>query len=221
MFRIKVCGVTTEEDAAVVAAAGADALGLNFYPSSPRYVSRQVAESIAACLPKGVVKVGLFVNAPCEEVGATFDVLGLDLIQLHGDEPAEYLAELAGRPVVRAFRVAPGGLSEVAQYLHQCRRLGCLPRLCLMDSYQKGQYGGTGHRSEWADLRQYPFEAWNPPMVLAGGLTPENVAQAIQTARPHAVDTASGVESSPGRKDPMLVQRFVEAATRALDEVGW
>ena len=219
MFRVKVCGVTTEEDAAMVAAAGADALGLNFYSRSPRYVSRQKAASIVACLPEGIVKTGLFVNAPPEEVASTFDQLGLDLIQLHGDEPAEYLVELGGRPVVRAFRVAAGGLPQVAQYLRRCLRLGCLPRLCLMDSYQEGQYGGTGCRPQWEELRRYPLDGWNPPMVLAGGLTPRNVTQAVQAVQPHAVDTASGVESSPGRKDPVLVRGFVEAAKRALGAV--
>jgi phosphoribosylanthranilate isomerase len=219
MFRIKVCGITGAEDAAMSAAAGADALGLNFYAGSPRYVGSQLAEAIVSSLPSGVLKVGLFVNAPVERVCATFDQLGLDLIQLHGDEPPEYLAALEGRPVVRAFRVRCGELPEVANYLRRCRQMGCLPRLCLMDSYQTGRYGGTGSTAAWEELRRYPDEDWNPPMVLAGGLTAENVAEAVRVVQPHAVDVASGVESSPGRKDARLVARFVEAAKRALEKV--
>jgi len=219
MFQIKVCGITRAEDAAMAAAAGADALGLNFYPGSPRWVGLPLAEAIVSSLPSGVLKVGLFVNAPIEAACSTFDQLGLDLIQLHGDEPPEYLAELEGRPVVRAFRVPAGGLPAVANYLRQCRQLGCLPRLCLMDSCRDGSYGGTGMTAAWGDLSQYPIEDWNPPMVLAGGLTAENVAEAVRVVQPHAVDVASGVESSPGCKDAVLLARFVAAARRALKKV--
>ena len=219
MFQIKVCGITSAEDAAMAAAAGADALGLNFYPGSPRCVGLPLAEAIVSSLPSGVFKVGLFVNAPIEAACSTFDQLGLDLIQLHGDEPPEYLAALEGRPVVRAFRVPAGGLPEVANYLRQCRQLGCLPRLCLMDSCRAGSYGGTGMTAAWEDLRQYPLEDWHPPMVLAGGLTAENVAEAVRVVQPHAVDVASGVELSPGRKDAVLLARFVEAAKTALKKV--
>jgi phosphoribosylanthranilate isomerase len=219
VFRIKVCGITRAEDAAMAAAAGADALGLNFYPASLRYVSLPLAEAIVAAIPGGVLKVGLFVNAPIEAACSTFDQLGLDLIQLHGVEPPEYLAKLAGRPVVRAFRVPRGGLPAVAHYLHQCQKVGCVPRLCLMDSYQAGSYGGTGTTAAWDDLRQYPLEDWHPPMVLAGGLTAENVAEAVRTAQPHGVDVASGVESSLGRKDAVLLAKFMAAAKKALEEV--
>jgi phosphoribosylanthranilate isomerase len=216
MFRIKICGITCVEDARMVAAAGADAIGLNFFPMSPRYVSPERAQSIVDALPSGVLRVGLFVNAPSWEVNVTFDRLRLDLIQLHGDEPPEFVPELEGRPFIRAFRFTASDLERVAGYLEACRRLECLPRLCLMDSFKKDQYGGTGQVADWSGLGQYPLEDWHPPMVLAGGLTPENVGQAIQAVRPQAVDTASGVESSPGHKDPERVRRFVQAAQAAF-----
>jgi phosphoribosylanthranilate isomerase len=216
MFRIKICGVTRVDDALMVAEAGADAVGLNFYPASRRYLPRQAAEAIVAALPSHVTKVGLFVNAPAAEVAEICDRLHLDIIQLHGDEPPEYLAQLPGRPVMKAFRLGPEGLEPVAAYLHQCREAGCVPALCLVDSFKPGHYGGTGQVADWTKLETYPFNEWHPPLVLAGGLTPENVGRAIEQAGPLAVDTSSGVESSPGQKDPVLVQRFVAAAKAAF-----
>ena len=216
MFRIKICGVTRVEDALMAAEAGADAVGLNFYPGSRRYLPPETVEAVVAALPVDVSKVGLFVNSPAAEVAEIFDRLHLDLIQLHGDEPPEYLAQLAGRPVMKAFRLGPKGLEPVAAYLQQCREAGCVPALCLVDSFMPGHYGGTGQVADWAKLETYPLDEWHPPLVLAGGLTPENVGHAIEQARPHAVDTSSGVESSPGNKDPVLVHRFVAAAKAAF-----
>ena len=216
MFTIKICGVTSVKDALMAAAAGADAVGLNFYPRSPRRVTLESARHIAEAVAWRAVKVGVFVNAPSREVCETFDTLHLELIQLHGDEPPEFLAELGGRPVMRAFRVGPSGLDPVAEYLHQCRRLGCLPRLTLIDACQGGQYGGTGVVADWRVAEQYTALPDPPPLVLAGGLTPQNVAQAIETVRPSAVDSASGVEGSPGRKNDALVLRFVKEAKAAF-----
>lgn len=217
MFRIKICGITCPEDAAAVAAAGADAVGLNFYAKSPRYVEPASARAIVDAVPAGVVKVGLFVNAPVEGVCRIVDRLGLDLVQLHGDEPPEYLAALGDRPVMRAFRLGPGGLGEIGEYLRRCEAAGCLPRLVLVDAFRPGKYGGTGETAEWWALADYRSSISSPPVVLAGGLTPENVREAIRTVRPAAVDTASGVESSPGRKDPARVAAFVRAAEEAFD----
>ena len=214
MFRVKICGITNVEDARVVAAAGADAVGLNFYPKSPRYVGLDKARQILDALPEGLVKAGLFVNAAAEEVCRTFDLLALDLIQLHGDEPPEFLSELGGRAVMRAFRLEESGVDRMCQYLDDCRKLGCVPRLVLVDACVEGSYGGTGQVADWELLKRYPFGATPAPLVLAGGLTPENVAEAIRIVRPAAVDTASGVESRPGRKDPRAVEAFVRAARR-------
>jgi phosphoribosylanthranilate isomerase len=219
MFRIKICGMTTVEDALAAARAGADAVGLNFYAKSPRYIDPPTARQVVDTLPGGVVKVGLFVNAPQQQVCETCDQLGLDLVQLHGDEPPEYLAALGGRAVMRAFRLGPAGLTPVLAYLEQCRRLHCLPQLTLIDSYVPGQYGGTGEPADLDRLKNYPAETWNPPLVLAGGLTPLNVAAAIAAVRPAAVDVASGVEAAPGRKDPAAVEAFIQAARAAFAEV--
>lgn len=224
MFRVKICGITSVEDAGVVAEAGADAVGLNFYARSKRYVPIPRARAILDSLPAGVVKVGLFVNAEAREVCETFDRLGLDLIQLHGDEPPSFLARLGGRPVVRAFRLAPSeGLDAVGRYLAECREMECTPRMTLVDAYVEGAYGGTGQTADWQSLatyRQVGSEEPVPPLVLAGGLTPDNVAEAIATVRPAAVDTASGVESAPGHKDRALVERFVERARHAFENLG-
>jgi phosphoribosylanthranilate isomerase len=214
MFRIKICGITTVDDARVAASAGADAVGLNFYPKSPRWIDADQARRIVEALPDGVAKVGLFVNPPEADVCRTFDDLRLDLVQLHGDKPPEFLARLGDRPVVRAFRLGEAGLAPVVEYLDRCRRLDCLPRMVLLDSLVKGAYGGTGKVTDWTAAARYPVGDWHPPLVLAGGLTPDNVAEAIRAVRPAAVDTASGVESSPGRKAEAAVRQFVR---RALD----
>jgi phosphoribosylanthranilate isomerase len=216
MFRIKICGITNVDDARAVAAAGADAVGLNFYPESPRCVDPEQARQIVDALPDELVKVGLFVNAPREEVCRTFDRLGLDLIQLHGDELPEFLTRLGDRPVIRAFRLGQSGLDPLHRYLDDCRRLECVPRLVLVDAWVKENYGGTGQVADWQVIKEFPAGKACPPLVLAGGLTPENVAEAIRTVRPAAVDTASGVESSPGRKDPEAVEAFVSAGRRAF-----
>ncbi len=216
MFRVKICGITSVADAQAVTAAGADAMGLNFFEKSARFLSPETARAVADAVPEGVIKVGLFVNATAGQIIKVCDRLRLSLIQLHGDEPPEFLLELEGRAVMRAFRLGEAGLGPVRRYLERCRELDCLPGLVLIDSFRKGYFGGTGVTVDWEIARQYPSEAWHPPLVLAGGLTPENVAQAVATVRPSAVDTASGVEFAPGRKDAVLAKRFVEAATAAL-----
>jgi phosphoribosylanthranilate isomerase len=218
MFQIKICGITCVEDALAVRHAGGDAIGLNFAAQSVRCVDLQQAKEISAALGEGVLKVGVFVNAAPAEVFRTANTVGLDVIQLHGDEPPEYLPQLAPLPVVKAFRVRnrPQPLGEVADYLAACRRLGCLPSLVLLDAFSLAGYGGTGEQIDWRSASQYPLEPWHPPLVLAGGLNPDNVAEAISIVRPAAVDVASGVESSPGKKNPALVGQFVVAARRAF-----
>ncbi len=215
MFQIKICGITNVDDARTVAQAGADAVGLNFYPKSPRYISTDQARAVVEALPGPVVKVGLFVNAEVDAVCRTYDELGLDLIQLHGDEPPAFLAQLGDRPVMRAFRLDQRQLAPVRQYLDTCGQLDCTPQLALLDAFVQGEYGGTGELADWATIQGFST-GQIPPLVLAGGLTPQNVAEAIHTVRPAAVDTASGVESSPGQKDPAAVKAFVHAAREAF-----
>lgn len=216
MFRIKICGITRLEDARLAAEAGADACGLNFFAKSPRWVSLPTAAEICRQLPPPVVRVGVFVNAPVAEVIETFDRLGLTAIQLHGDEPPEYLPQLGGRPVIRAFRLGPEGVSAIERYLVRCQALGVLPRMVLADAYRPGQYGGTGSQADWHALVQYHALPWQLPLVLAGGLDPDNVAEAIRRVRPAAVDTASGVEAALGHKSAEKVRRFVAAARAAF-----
>ncbi|MBN2580783.1 MAG: phosphoribosylanthranilate isomerase [Pirellulales bacterium] len=216
MFQIKICGITDPRDALAAAEAGADALGLNFYKKSPRGITLDVARRILSALPRELVKVGVFVNAPAGEVVETFDRLELDLIQLHGDESPAFLPELDGRPVIRAFRLSAGGLSPVVAYLAECEQIGVKPVMVLLDAHRPGQYGGTGETADWATCAEYVKRPGLPPFILAGGLTPLNVAQAVRAVRPDAVDTASGVECSPGRKDPDVVRAFVQAARNAL-----
>jgi phosphoribosylanthranilate isomerase len=216
MFRIKICGITNVSDAQSAVQAGADAVGLNFYPSSPRFITRSTARQIRDVLPRGITKVGVFVNAEAKEVCRTFDELELDLIQLHGDETPEFIAQLGNRPVMRAFRLGPDGLQPIFTYLEACKQLGCVPKLVMIDAFSNGVYGGSGEIADWAICAKYSLQTDLPPLVLAGGLDPSNVARAIQQVRPAAVDTASGVESSPGRKDPAAVAAFVKAARKAF-----
>jgi phosphoribosylanthranilate isomerase len=212
---VKICGVTCAEDALVVAAAGADAIGLNFYPQSRRYVEPGRAEAIVAELPADLWKVGLFVNATAEQINGICQYLALDLIQLHGDEPPELVAELQGRVIVRAFRCGPAGLGPASDYLERCQTLGSAPDFVLLDAFQPNQYGGTGRTADWGRLQSELARLGGVPWVLAGGLNPENVSEAIRRFRPDGVDTASGVERDAGRKDPQRVREFVRAALAA------
>lgn len=225
MFRIKICGVTRTEDALAAAAAGADAVGLNFYERSPRSVSLAEGAKIAAALPAEVLRVGVFVNASVPEIERACREVSLDLVQLHGDEPPALLAQLAGLlisdrqiPLARAFRCRETGLSPVRDYLAECDRLGAPPSVVLLDACAAGQYGGTGKVVDWNMVRQEQRAAPLGHVALAGGLTPENVAEAIRVAGPAAVDTASGVESSPGVKDHQRIESFVAQARQAFAE---
>lgn len=217
MFRIKICGITTVEDALTATAAGADAIGLNFYERSPRFVSVQRAQEIVAALPPRVAKVGVFVNSLAKGVRATRERVGLSAVQLHGDENAEFLQLLAGIPVIRAFRCKEATLDGVEAYLRLCEKLGALPDGVLLDAHAPGSYGGTGQVLDWNAIQAERRKTLGLPLILAGGLTPDNVAQAIELARPDAVDTASGVESAPGKKDPALLRAFIAAAAAALN----
>ena len=213
MFRVKICGITTVEDALVAVEAGADAIGLNFYAQSVRFLSPSQARHIVAALPKGVLKVGLFVNAEPAHIRTVAEHLGLHAIQLHGDEPPQTLSELGGLPILKAFRIGAEGLKGVRDYLSQC---DTPPDMILFDAQVPGQYGGTGALADWKLAAELGAEEHR--VILAGGLTAANVAEAIRSVRPRAVDTASGVESSPGRKNPAAVRAFVAAAKQAFVE---
>jgi phosphoribosylanthranilate isomerase len=216
LFRIKICGITNVADAHAAVQAGADAIGLNFYAGSPRFLEPNGAEAIVEALPDHVVKVGVFVNSTAEKVLRTCERLGLDLIQLHGDEPPELLAELAGRPVMRALPFGAAGIDPIVDYVERCLALDATPQLILLDADRKGAYGGTGQSLDWQRVTKEK-DRLDVPLILAGGLTSANVAEAIRIVRPAGVDTASGVEAAPGRKDLAKLRDFVAAAAAALN----
>jgi phosphoribosylanthranilate isomerase len=229
MFRIKICGITSVADAQSAAKAGADAIGLNFYEKSPRYVTVERAQEIAHATRGGPHKFGVFVNASLGEIVRLVRDVPLDGIQLHGDESPEFVHDLRAqlpvttRPsptspttvelvqccVVKAFRCADSDLTPVAEFLRICRGLGALPDAVLVDSFVPGEFGGTGTTGNWAKIAHERDLLGNLPLFLAGGLTPENVAEAVKLCQPDWVDVASGVESSPGIKDPEKMKQFV------------
>ncbi len=218
MFRINVCGVTTIVDARLVGRSGADAIGLNFYAPSPRHLAPERAARVAAEIPPEVSKVGVFVNADEDEICDLYDRLSLDYVQLHGDETPEYLARLEHRPVIRAFRVGSTGLVPVHGYLDQCHEMGCTPAAILLDAYDPHLRGGSGKTVDWDSVAPYTSaddHATRPPLILAGGLNPDNVAEAIRVVGPQAVDVASGVESSPGIKHTARLAAFIQGARGA------
>ena len=203
--RIKICGLTREEDIDAAVAAGADALGFVFYAPSPRYVSPQRAAELAKRIPPFVDVVGLFVNEPPEAVHAACAALPISILQFHGDEDSTYCRQFA-RPYLRAARVRPGlDLIEFARAFPDARGL-------LLDAFVEG-YGGGGHVFDWTLIPQ------DLPgfLVLSGGLTATNVGDAIRRVRPVAVDVSSGVEASKGIKDHSKIAAFV-AAVRKADE---
>jgi phosphoribosylanthranilate isomerase len=206
---VKICGVTTAKDAEMAAEMGADAIGVNFWPGSKRYVDPDEAGPILAAIPAGILKVGVFVDEPEEDVAFRIDALGLDRVQLHGDErPGDYL-HLDPHRLIRAVRVRDAASFAAAS--------GWKPSLWLYDAFVEG-FGGGGVPAPWPLIAQHARR----PFLLAGGLTPENVADAVRATRPDGVDVASGVERSPGRpgspgmKDPAKVAAFIAAARAAI-----
>jgi phosphoribosylanthranilate isomerase len=216
---VKICGIRDVATAEQVVSLNPDAVGLNFFAKSPRCVDREVAAEISARLPPEIESVGLFVNHELNDVVDTAQQCGLTMIQLHGDEPPEFLAELKGcsddLQILRALRVDDRGLAEVAEYLAECRKLDVCLAGCLIDARVDGEYGGTGHTAPWDLLAdQYDADRW-PRLIVAGGLHPGNLADAIRVTRPFGVDVASGVESERGVKDLALVENFIQAARQA------
>jgi phosphoribosylanthranilate isomerase len=220
MFRIKICGITNVDDARVASEAGADAIGLNFYRQSKRFVDVIAARQITESLPRNVMKVGVFVNSDAEFIATIVAEVGLDCVQLHGDEPAGFLARLDLQlPVVRAYRCGASGLAPLAEHLAACRSAGRVPDAVLLDADTSGQFGGTGRIADWNRIARERHLIEPAKILLGGGLTPANVAEAIRAVRPLGVDVASGVEREPGRKDAALVQEFIANAHAALAAV--
>lgn len=203
---VKICGLTSAEDARVAVEAGADAVGFVFWPKSPRAVDAATVRAIAATLPPSIVRVGVFVDASPEEMARVADEARLDLLQLHGDEAPAAVGALC-RPAWKALRVGPGFTARDA-----ARWTGRVAGL-LLDTRSAAAPGGTGESFDWT-LAARARESTGF-LMLAGGLTPENVERAIGLARPDGVDVSSGVESAPGRKDAGKVRAFVSAVRGA------
>jgi len=198
MVRIKICGITNLEDALLAAGLGADALGFIFYPPSTRAVAPDAARAIIAQLPPLVTTVGVFVDEDAALVKELAAQVGLDWVQLHGQETPNYCRSL-DRRIIKGFRILDAasleGLKEYQGVVHAF----------LLDTYKKGQVGGTGETFDWDLARQARNYG---PIILAGGLNPANVARAVEVVQPQAVDVASGVEAAPGKKDPGKLRAF-------------
>jgi phosphoribosylanthranilate isomerase len=199
--RVKICGITNLADAQAAAEAGADALGFVFYEKSPRFVSMKTVAEISRALPPFIIRVGVFVNPAKELVLKAIAECGLNLLQFHGDEPPEFCTQFDSMSM-KAFRIRnAGSLNELPKYKTDA---------WLLDAYSSDTLGGTGEVFNW-DLA-VEAQKFKHPIFLAGGLTPENVADAVRKVRPFGVDVSSGVESSPGRKDYAKVRAFINAA---------
>lgn len=203
MTRIKICGITREQDAQAAARCGADAIGLVFYERSPRHLGISQAAQLAAVLPPFVTTVGLFVDAEPSFVREVLAAVPLDLLQFHGDESPEYCVQF-GRPYLKAIRV------KVGVDLLQCAARFSTARALLLDAYVAGVPGGTGAAFDWELIpKELPL-----PVILSGGLDPGNIAAAIERVRPYAVDVSSGVEAAKGIKDAAKVAAFINEVKR-------
>ena len=214
--RVKICGVTNREDAETAIALGADALGFNLFPQSKRYIDLEQEGSWLVELPPFVARVAVVVNLPLEEVRRISMHPGIDLVQLHGDEDASYCAAVAefGRPFIKALRIKdPAEIASAGSFstLH-----------ILLDAHVPGAFGGTGAVADLALAAEFARQQRGLQLILAGGLTPENVGQAVMQVRPFAVDVASGVEmrAEPRRKDASRVAAFIQAAREAAPGSG-
>jgi len=200
MIKVKICGITNFEDAQTAVLAGCDMLGFVFYEKSPRYIRPDRAGDIISSLPGEVEKVALFVN---EQKKTIIDILNqikeIDILQFHGDETPDYCNAFNKR-IIKAIRVKnKDSVKQMASYN---------VNFFLLDAFKKDVYGGTGENFEWKLARN--AKAYNVPIILSGGLNPENVKEAIELVEPYAVDVSSGVEISPGRKDPELIKKFIQ-----------
>lgn len=198
MVKVKICGITNVRDARAAVRMGADALGFNFYPRSPRYIKKERARAILAALPPFVCAVAVFVDEDPDEVLAICEYVGIDTVQLHGDERPRVFQALSRLKRIKAVRVrSEKDIARLPRYAAEAY---------LLDAYVAGVPGGTGQAFNWAFAREAQRHG---PVILAGGLTPENVAEAVRVVSPYAVDVASGVEKEPGVKDRGLMEQFI------------
>jgi len=219
MTKIKICGIKTVYDALAAIDSGADYLGFNFYPKSVRFIQKDVCSQITSVLKREhpyIKLVGVFVNSSVEEVNDILDSCSLDLAQLHGDETVEVLVQLDGK-AFKAIRLSTDSETDswtITDFAES--RQGIAP-VILVDAAVKGIYGGSGVTANWNSAAEL---AKKYPLLLAGGLTPENVAEAVGRVKPWGVDVASGVESVPGEKDASKMKAFVQAVRDSQNQVG-
>jgi phosphoribosylanthranilate isomerase len=205
--KVKICGLTRPEDADLAVSRGAWAIGMIFYAESPRHVDVETAAAIATAYRRRTEVVGVFVNASLDDVLATTGSVPLTMLQFHGDEGPAYCAEAGRRTGLKVMKAVR------AKDAHAVKALSAFKTdFHMLDAYVPGSYGGTGERFDWELAAVHPG---TPPVVLSGGLTPENVGEALAVVQPFAVDVASGVEAAPGVKDPERVRRFFEAVQQA------
>lgn len=205
--RVKICGITNLQDALHSVAAGADMLGFNFYPRSPRYLKPEAAREIIAQLPPSILAVGVFVNEPSPDaVSKLAQLADIGAVQLHGEESPDYCAAITASPVIKAFRVRPGFDPAI---MRDYRTVVAI----LLDAYSRDEHGGTGHVFDWNIAQALSLETER--LFLAGGLGVDNVAEAVQRVRPFAVDACSRLESRPGVKDHDQVAKFINAVNRS------
>lgn len=208
MTKVKICGITALEDATLAADLGADMIGFNFYPESKRYISPERVASFVGSLAEGVMKVGVFVNASLDDIIFATKLAPLDAIQLHGNESSQFILELRDRVetmIIKAIQIR--SVSDISS-------LGSFGAdAVLMDTYSASDFGGTGETFDWQIAREGREKV--DQLFLAGGLNAENVHDAIRIVRPYAVDVASGVESSPGKKDRKKMEAFIRNAKNA------
>ncbi len=206
--RVKICGITRTQDIKSVVDAGADAIGFVFFPPSPRNVSVELAQELVKYVPAYVQTVGLFVNASSDEILEVLKTVSLDVIQFHGDETPEQcqkIAKLTGRRWYKAIQVKPD--LDVISTIKQYQQVGA--SAMLLDAWHPELKGGTGHSFDWSQFPQLDI-----PLILAGGLKPENIENAIKTTRAYAVDVSGGVESAKGIKDQQLIEQFMQGVHR-------
>jgi phosphoribosylanthranilate isomerase len=211
-LRIKICGVTTAEDARRAALLGADAVGLNFHPGSPRYLDPAAAPALLRALPVFVEPVGVFVSQTLRQMAELIAPLQrIRTVQWHGKD--REMVDCYPLYYITAFAVRDAdSLRGIVRYIETCRGMGRLPSAVLVDAYAPGKHGGTSRTAPWNLLASFRPGV---PMLLAGGLTPDNVAEAVRIVRPYGVDVASGVESAPGVKDPEKLRAFIDRARDA------
>lgn len=219
-FRIKICGVTRESDIEPILAAGVDAIGLNFVPTSKRRIDHSTAARLSNAIGSRALRVGVFADASTCEILDRWEALRLDLVQLHGKESPEFFKQLSqdlgSERIVRALAWGDEHTKTRIEFLEFVERENLRPAAILIDSAAGGQFGGTGLSVPWSEVGAWNTRPEGIPLILAGGLTPENVAQAIGSSRADGVDTAGGVETSPGVKDASACHQFAARAEAAL-----